>query len=118
MRILYVEDDLLLREIFLPQLKKLDNLEILIACSAEEGIKKLKERPDIDLIVSDYEMPFGNGDKILDYLLDKKLKTKFILFTNAFLPEINESAENFISIISKNSFDELKSEISNLKNPK
>ncbi|MDC0584249.1 response regulator [Bacteroidales bacterium] len=59
MKILYVDDEQINRLFFNMNFAKL--FPIVLASNGAEGLKKLKENPDISVIVSDMKMPGMNG---------------------------------------------------------
>jgi response regulator RpfG family c-di-GMP phosphodiesterase len=58
-RILYVDDEEINLELL--QLTFMDELEVVTARSAREGLKILDKNPDIQVIISDLKMPVMNG---------------------------------------------------------
>lgn len=86
-RVLIVEDDEDLRFIILMNLEELD-LEFTVAHSGNKAIELLNNGLEVDLIISDYSMPDGDGGMLLDYLLESGLSIPFILFTNTLSPYI------------------------------
>ncbi len=108
MKILYVEDEQIMREIFGPIIKGMvKECDFREAHSGNEAIKLLKENSDFDLIISDYQMPDGTGGELFQFLIKENLRSYFILFTNTIEPEIEEDNEKFLGIISKRHSNEL-----------
>ena len=68
-KILYVDDEAINLELL--QLTFMDELEIITALSAKEGLQILDDYPDIKVIISDLKMPVMNG---LDFI--KEIKEK------------------------------------------
>ncbi|MFO7670414.1 MAG: response regulator [Bacteroidales bacterium] len=66
-RILYVDDEEINLELL--QLTFMDELEVVTARSAREGLKILDKNPDIQVIISDLKMPVMNG---LDFIKEIK----------------------------------------------
>lgn len=62
-RILYVDDEVINLELL--QLTCMNDFEVVIAESAEEGLKLLALHPDIHVLISDLKMPVMNG---LDFI--------------------------------------------------
>ncbi len=62
-RILYVDDEVINLELL--QLTYMNDFEVVIAESAEEGMKLLALHPDIHVLISDLKMPVMNG---LDFI--------------------------------------------------
>ncbi len=103
-RILLIEDDEDLRMIFFSQLKDL-NASVLVANSGNEAIKLLGLNLPIDIIVSDYSMPDGDGVSVLKYVAQKNLEIPFVFYTNNINPSIPEKYPRFLGIIHKLDFD-------------
>jgi len=62
-RILYIDDEVINLELL--QLTFMNDFEVLIAESAEKGLKLLAKNPDIHVLISDLKMPVMNG---LDFI--------------------------------------------------
>ena len=60
LKILYVEDDEFIRESTIEMLKEFFN-NIIVAVDGEDGLNKFKENKNIDLIITDINMPKLNG---------------------------------------------------------
>jgi len=58
-RILYVDDEEINLELF--QLTFKNELEVITALSAKDGLEILSLNPDIRVIISDLKMPYMNG---------------------------------------------------------
>ena len=69
-RILYVDDESINLELL--QLTFMDELQVLTALSAKEGLEILEAHPDIHVIISDLKMPVMNG---LDFI--KEIKRRY-----------------------------------------
>jgi CheY-like chemotaxis protein len=108
MKILYAEDDLLIREIVETLL--IDELQarVDVASSGNEAIGLLLSSSDYDVIVSDLEMPGGNGLDLLQFKIVSGIKIPLFLFTNAFNPVIPFPSSEY-KLIEKNDFEKLKS---------
>ncbi len=52
-----------------------------VATSAVEAMKKLEKSKDFHVVVSDYNMPDGNGLELANYMESKNLRSYFILFS-------------------------------------
>jgi len=93
-RILHVDDDSSLREIFKLILMDLDSsFEIDQACCVDEGLSKLAIGC-YDVVVSDYEMPQKDGLQFLTELREQKNNIPFILFTGKGREEVAIKALN------------------------
>jgi response regulator RpfG family c-di-GMP phosphodiesterase len=84
MKILLVEDQPELREIFAIFLEMQFGADVVTASHGDEAINILKNNQTsrseaFDLIISDYSMPRGNGEDLHRYLVEAGLKIPFIL---------------------------------------
>lgn len=72
-RILIVEDDEILREVIVEEFLSCDCL-VTPAISGNQAIVKIKENPPFDAIVTDVQMPDGDGAYLLDQIKILKLQ--------------------------------------------
>jgi CheY-like chemotaxis protein len=79
MKILLADDDHELRALLVLLLESDLGVDVLEARSGNEAIEILSHQSDIDVIVSDYNMPDGNGYEIYKFLQSKNLNIPFIL---------------------------------------
>jgi PAS domain S-box-containing protein len=92
--VLLVDDDTSLLQVAELILKDMDKtLVIETATNVETAYKRLAEK-NIDIIVSDYEMPNRNGLDFITELREKDIKLPFILFTGKGREEIAIKALN------------------------
>jgi two-component system NtrC family sensor kinase len=68
-KILYVDDEAINLELL--QLTFMNELDVLTATSAVEGLNVLEKNPDIHVVISDLKMPVMNG---LDFI--KEIKSR------------------------------------------
>ncbi|MEZ4527128.1 MAG: response regulator [Desulfobacterales bacterium] len=68
MKILIVEDFNVTRKLEIKALAKIGFHNIVEAENGESAIRKLKEQADIDLIISDWNMPVVNGYEFLKWV--------------------------------------------------
>lgn len=98
MKILIIDDESDIVEIvtFFVEEKFPNDVNIQTASGGFEGIEKLKNG-DIDLCICDHNMPQGRGSDVFRFIVDQKLKTKFVLCSSS-LPSdlIKEYGENAI----------------------
>ncbi len=83
MKIILVDDEDLIRQlcnIFLEN--SFEDLKILEASSGNSAIKLLKEHSDIDLVVSDFIMPDGDGGVLYRYIRSNYENLPFLLVTS------------------------------------
>ena len=105
-KILLVDDESELRELIAMGFRSRFQVEILEAGSTQEAIRIIEETSDIDLIVSDYAMPLGNGSLILDKLDEAKIKIPFVFFTSYFANQIDpKDLDRAEALITKPSLD-------------
>ncbi|MDX2430722.1 MAG: response regulator [Bacteroides sp.] len=69
-KILYVDDEEINLELL--QLTFMEELEVITAKSAKDGLRILESNPDIQVVISDLKMPVMNG---LDFI--KEIKQKY-----------------------------------------
>lgn len=80
-RIILADDSEDVRDLFSMMIQSLIKADIKECPSAVEAIELLKKDKAYDLIVSDLNMPGGNGDEIYIYLKENNLKIPFVLVT-------------------------------------
>ncbi len=81
LKILYVEDEIVLRDITVKSLGSIVK-EIVVAADGQEGLTKFKEE-EFDLIITDLAMPVMDGIEMMQHIrdIDKNIP---ILVTTAF----------------------------------
>lgn len=77
--ILYVEDDILTKEAIIETLKKFSK-NILVADNGEEALE-IYDNNEIQLIISDVEMPYMNGVRFIEKIREKDITTPVIIIT-------------------------------------
>lgn len=80
--VLIVDDDPTMLLIICEMLQLPPYIHVLTAENLERA-RSLCETHDMDLIICDFHLQDGNGKEFLDFLLKKKIKTTFILFTGS-----------------------------------
>lgn len=95
MQALVVEDHDLYRDVLGLALKE-SGFEVSFATNGIEAIKMLLSLPNVvfNLIIIDHNMPFMNGEELLNDILDKKIKFKKIIFLSGILAS-KEASEKF-----------------------
>ena len=98
--ILHVDDSEQERLIMFAYLKKTFGSSVIIlnAQSGEEAISKITTH-SVDLIVSDVEMPNGNGLELFKFFENLELSAGFLFFSGA-MP-IDSSSESFLGFVEK-----------------
>lgn len=79
-RILIVEDEAAVRDVIVAWLE-LNNYAATAVGSAEEALSHLQQDPDYDLVLSDIEMPGGDGLSLLDQISADYPVIPVVLFT-------------------------------------
>jgi PAS domain S-box-containing protein len=120
-RILYVEDNHLERVLVLKELEKYQNITVDHASTIKVAISKLDLCTEscslYDIILTDIDLPDGNGLSVVSYIRDKNIDTAIIVLTGSnrehdavnalkagaddFLVKNIESYSNLYSIIEK-----------------
>jgi two-component system, response regulator, stage 0 sporulation protein F len=92
-KILYIDDDLFQLQLF--QLKFKSRFEVLIAEFGQNGLEILKNNKDIDVVISDYEMPFMSGLEFIEKAREIKNDIPFYIFSCSHkTTEIREALQN------------------------
>ncbi len=78
-RILYVDDEVINLELL--QLTFMNDFEILVAESAEQGLKLLAGNQDIHVLISDLKMPVMNGLDFIKVVKEKHPEKVCMLLT-------------------------------------
>ncbi|MBC7538546.1 MAG: response regulator [Bacteriovorax sp.] len=102
MKVLIVDDEINITEVieFIIQEKWPTSVTTLKASSVVEAINLLKMN-EIHLCISDHNMPGECGDKIFNFIIDKKLETKFVLCSTLSpkdMPEVYPYQKIFFNI--------------------
>lgn len=113
--ILVVDDDPALREMVNHLLKEKfgKNLLILEAENGSSAIELLKNH-DISLVISDFEMPLGNGMEIYDYLSRNENPSKLIFFTGTLDLDPAIQTGFCLGVVKKGDFELLVRAVENL----
>ncbi len=96
MKILYVEDDDDIRDLFVLKIESISGYEVVEKQSGNEAIELLETDSDFSFIVSDFNMPNGTGLDLYKYVKDKKLQSPFIVLSTediSVYPEFNDFFE-------------------------
>lgn len=100
-KILLVDDDESLRQL-LAQRLSLDLSAVTDeADSGNEAIKLIKLGAKYSLIISDYNMPDGNGAILQNFLVENEIESFFFFYTSEINIEINSSHTSFLGVIEK-----------------
>ena len=82
MKLLIVDDSVIVREILKDSLSEVEGIEIAgEASNASEAVEMIRRlRPDVVLL--DFKMPDGNGLSVLKEIRSEKLSPLVLMFTN------------------------------------
>ncbi len=78
-KILYIDDDLFNLELFLITFR--NKFEILTAEFGQVGLDILKNNKDIDIVISDFNMPFMNGLEFIEKAREIKNDIPFFILS-------------------------------------
>ncbi len=101
LRILHVDDDLEFLPVAKQVLEEEGNFQVETAYSAEEALKKLREK-EYDVVITDYQMPGKNGLELLNEVRRQGNDVPFIVLSCKGKEEIavealNSGVESFIT---------------------
>lgn len=102
MKILIIDDEIEIIEILSTLIESEVECEILKAESGKEAVSILDKHNDIDLILSDYNMPEGNGALVFEHN-KKKGNIPFIFVSGGYLEDYND-VQNFYEANDKNAY--------------
>ena len=108
--ILIVEDDDFAREKVVNFVENLTGLKTMDTTSGNKAVEILKSRK-FSLIISDFNMPDGNGDVVLNYLQENKLFIPFIFHTAAISVTLPEQLSIEVRTVEKYDFEDLERSI-------
>lgn len=112
--VLIVEDDENLRSLLVDILKQKLSLNVAEASCADEAIQLLATGNTYNLIVSDYNMPNGDGKKLQNYLVDTDNASQFIFYSSQIDIVPNATHLYFIGLIVKPNMEILLDKIAGL----
>lgn len=100
MNILIVDDEISIRQLLVICLESLfKNINIFEASNANDAIKLYSQQKSLDAVFTDFEMPGGNGDKLINFLSDKKFQGKVVLYTSNTLQTFSGLAESLKTLL-------------------
>ena len=106
-RILLIEDDELLKELYVERLKDEFHVDIATAAGGFEGIRLIEEQKKFDLIICDINMPEGTGLDVLLHLSQTNQSIPLIFFSSNLDLKMSLRYKNLLGLIDKNNFAEL-----------
>lgn len=92
------EDALEVLELFIEG--EFDN-KLVTATSGNEAIEILKKDPHFAIVISDYNMPDGNGEDVYKYMMENKINSPFLLLCGEDVNEMKK-LETFSPLVEKN----------------
>ena len=90
MKILLIDDEVDLCEIYACTLEMDFDAEVITAHDGIQAINILKVQDDFDVIICDYNMPKANGGEVYKFVLEKYKETPFIVFSTEELADHSE----------------------------
>lgn len=113
--LLVVDDDESLRQLLAYRLSHELNDQVRIrvseAKSGNEAIELLKAGRKFCLIISDYEMPDGDGCELQDYLIKSKSDSFLMFYSSEANIEFNLAHQNCLGVVRKPDFSQLKDQV-------
>ena len=79
MKVLIVDDEIAIQQIIAFMLESQFQATPVLASSGNQAIEILRTEKDIDLVISDYNMPDGSGSDVSKYLLESGSSIPFVL---------------------------------------
>ncbi|EQC44376.1 response regulator [Bacteriovorax sp. Seq25_V] len=96
MKFLVVDDEALIRQFITLVLENnFESPSIFEATNSKDAIDLCMQHRDFDGVITDFEMPGGNGDLLLNHLYDSMFKGKVVLHTSRDLNELGEATKNY-----------------------
>lgn len=111
-RVLVVDDERDLREL-LSLVFARDGHLVQKADSGMSAIELLKTQK-FDLVISDFWMPNGNGDKVLEFILQNEIECNLIFFSSESGLLLPTEGETFKGFVLKPNFQELKLKVNHV----
>lgn len=108
-KLLLVEDDLSLLDVTYERIaSNLSDIKITTATSGDDAISVFNCGEKFDFIVSDYNMPNGNGLKFLEHVNNSDYQGFFVFYSSQLHPEIPTTVGNFfLGLVEKTEFTKL-----------
>lgn len=100
-RILLVDDDESLRQLLAHRLSLDLSSVVDEASSGNEAINLIKQGTKYSLIISDYNMPDGNGAILQNFLVENDIQSFFFFYSSEIKIDTNPSHKNFLGVIEK-----------------
>ncbi|MDD3149335.1 MAG: response regulator [Candidatus Gastranaerophilales bacterium] len=100
-KLLCVDDQPDILEMYKFALEELGPYECILAHNGYEALEILTKRADIDLILTDIEMPILRGDQLINELEQKNISLKTIVISDSYLKKGLHEKENVFAILDK-----------------
>lgn len=107
LRILLVDDDESLRQLLAVKLKQDLSAVVEQASSGNEAIGMIRLKKDYCIIISDFNMPDGNGKDLQDFLVKENIKSFFFFYTSEKHIVTNPDHLSYLGTIQKPSIGDL-----------
>lgn len=104
-RVLLVDDDESLRQLLAYKLKQDFGAVVDEVESGNEAIEMIKQAKAYCLIISDFNMPNGNGKELQDFLVENKVKSFFFFYTSENEIPVNLDHPEYLGLIQKPHID-------------
>lgn len=88
--ILIVDDEEDIRDIYEMLLRRIFPLEIILADSGNEALKVISDKGDPKIIISDLNMPNGDGYFLWTSLKEKRSKVPFVICSSDAIPDLKK----------------------------
>lgn len=102
-KVLVIEDEDVIREYLEYELSNA-GFEVISACSGNEAIKLLRNLK-VDVIISDFRMPDGNGNVVLNFAKDLDYRPSFFFISADSTFVSDQSSNEFITKIFTKPFE-------------
>lgn len=113
--VLVVDDDFTILELLGSHISTSTDFAVVTASSVEDAINKIKTYPKIEIVVSDYNMLIKNGDELLKFLYEKKLKIPFLFYSGSTELQNMHDYTYYMGYISKPKISELTEKLKSIK---
>ena len=111
LKILIVEDNDSLRELLATSLAVSYGFKVVQSPSGNEAIKLLEKGERFTVVVSDFNMPNGNGADLQRYLVQSDCRSLFFFFTSEMEPVTDPAHRYYVGTVQKPHVEKLITEI-------
>jgi len=99
--ILVVDDEEDIRDIYEMLLRRIFPLEVVLADSGNSALKIISERGDPKIVVSDLNMPNGDGHFLWTNLKERKINVPFVICSSDAIPDLKKRFPNIHGYVEK-----------------